>query len=88
MRRKLVVGALVAGLLVAVARWLKLHERLMAACERMFEQMPDEFPPKRAMRGIEEVRVNTARIVDLLESRKDTVDIAGSLSTAAPGHPA
>jgi hypothetical protein len=35
----------------------------------MFERMPDTFPPKRAMRGIEEIQVRTARIIELLEAR-------------------
>ena len=46
----------------------------MARCEAMFEQMPDDFPPKRMMRGIEEMRVNTARIAELLEARNDETD--------------
>jgi hypothetical protein len=70
--RRIVIGAALAGVGVLTARALgaKLQERLMARCERMFEQMPDDFPPKRVMRGIEEVRVNTARTLELLEERK------------------
>ena len=72
MRRIAIVGAFVGlGILVVRARVPKLHERLMARCEGMFERMPDTFPPKRMMRGIEEIRVNTARILELLEARKD-----------------
>ena len=72
MRRILIVGAFVAaGVVVARARLPKLHERLMARCEAMFERMPDTFPPKRMMRGIEEIRVNTARTVELLETGTD-----------------
>jgi hypothetical protein len=40
----------------------------------MFERMPDTFPPKTMMRGIEETRVKTGRILELLETR--TEDIA------------
>ena len=50
----------------------------MARCERMFEQMPDDFPPKRVMRGIEEIRVNTARTFELLEGRKQAAGEAAS----------
>jgi hypothetical protein len=64
------IGAIVGvGVLVVRTRGIKLHERLMAGCERMFERMPDTFPPKQALRGIDEIRSNTARIADVLESR-------------------
>jgi hypothetical protein len=73
MRRILIVGA-VAGvgflILRVIAPKLKLHERLMARCEAMFERMPDECPPKRMMRGIDETQATTARILDLLEAPK------------------
>jgi hypothetical protein len=84
MRRLVIVGALVGvGLVVVRTRGSKLHERLMAGCERMFERMPDDFPPKKAMRGIDDIRANTARIVDLLESRTDS-----GVSTDTRGHAA
>jgi hypothetical protein len=72
--RRIAVGAALTGVGVLVARALapKLHARLLAGCERMFEEMPDEFPPKRMMRGIEEMRANTARILELLEERKQS----------------
>ena len=63
--RRIVTAAALTGVGVLVARAvipkLKLHERGMAGCERMFEQMPEDFPPKRMMRGIEEIRAHTAR---------------------------
>jgi hypothetical protein len=75
MRRILVFGALVGlGILIVRARAPKLHERLMARCEGMFERMPDTLPPKKMMSGIEEIRVTTARILELLEARKDEAD--------------
>jgi hypothetical protein len=61
-----------AGLLVARALAPKLHARLVAGCERMFEQMPDSFPPKRMMRGIEEIRATSARTLALLEAHEQT----------------
>ena len=71
MRRK-AIGGVLAGVGVVGARALapRLHASLMAGCERMFEQMPDSFPPKRMMRGIEEIRANSARTVALLEARE------------------
>jgi hypothetical protein len=37
----------------------------------MFERMPDAFPPKKMMRGIEDIRAKTARILDLLEADQE-----------------
>ena len=72
MRRIAFVGALVGvGVLVVRARGAKLHERLMAHCEGMFERMPDAFPPKKMMRGIEDIRAKTARVLDLLEADQE-----------------
>src|SRR5512133_3147620 len=72
--RRLATAAVLTGVGVLVARAivpkLKLHERLMARCERMFQEMPEDLPPKRIMRGIEEIRADTARTLELLEVRK------------------
>ncbi len=71
MRRVLIGAALTAtGVLVACKLGPKLRERCEAECGRMFERMPDDFPPKRIMRGIEEIREQTARILQLLEERE------------------
>ena|SRR5215218_1460655 len=72
--RRLTIGAAVSGVGVLVVRALapKLHTRLLAACERMFEEMPDTFPPKRMMRGIEQANANSARMLKLLEERTQT----------------
>ena len=94
MRRMARAAALTgAGVLVAraIVPKLKLHERAMAACEGMFQQMPEDFPPKRMMRGIEEIRANTARTLELLEERKpaDEAEPPGEVSaTKAVGHAA
>lgn len=58
-----------AGVLTLRALAPRLHRRMLAACEHMFEEMPDSFPPKRMLRGIEEIRANSARTVELLEKR-------------------
>ncbi len=72
MRRIAVAAALIgAGVLTARALAPRLHARMLAACEGMFEHMPDSFPPKRMLRGIEEIRANTARTVELLEAREE-----------------
>lgn len=61
-----------AGVLVAraVVRKVNPHERLAAACERMLEEMPDDFPPKQMMGSMGEIRANTARTLELLERRE------------------
>ena len=71
MRRR-ALGVALAGVGVLVARAVapKLHARLMAGCERMFEQMPATLPPKRMMRGIDEIRATSARTLALLEARQ------------------
>ncbi len=75
MRRIVSVAAVVGvGFLVVRAVAPKLRGRLMARCEGMFEQMPDEFPPKKMMRGIDEISNKTTRILELLEARKDDTD--------------
>jgi hypothetical protein len=72
MRRLVIVGVLAGvGILVARVRVPKLHERLSARCDAMFQRMPDTFPPKQMMRGIEEILVKTGLILDLLETSTD-----------------
>ena len=92
MRRIAIAAALTSiGVLVARALVPKLHARLLAACEGMFQQMPDTFPPKRMMRGIEEIRANTARTLELLEEREQTGEgqpLAEATSTSAVAHTA
>ena len=84
MRRR-AIGVTLTGIGVLVARALapRLHARLMAGCERMFEQMPDKFPPKRMLRGIEEIRANSARTLALLEAREQASE-AETLRAAPP----
>ncbi|MGH3144033.1 MAG: hypothetical protein ACRDO9_13025 [Gaiellales bacterium] len=67
--RRIVVSAVVIVGAVVAARALapKLHARMLATCKGMFEHMPEDFPPKRMMGGIEEIRANTTRILELLE---------------------
>ena len=70
--RRIAIGAAVIGGVVVAARGLapKLHTRMLAACKAMFEQMPEDFPPKRMMSGIEEIRANTRWTHALLEEFK------------------
>jgi hypothetical protein len=63
-----------AAALVLRALAPKLHAGMLAACEHMFEEMPDSFPPKRMLRGIDEIRVNSARSLELLEEREHALE--------------
>jgi hypothetical protein len=38
-------------------------------CERVFEKMPDEFPPKRMYLNIVAIREQNDRIIQLLEEQ-------------------
>lgn len=70
MRRIAIAGAVVGvGVLIARRAAPKLHGRMLTACMEMFEQMPDDSPPKRMMGGIEEICANTARTLEILEDR-------------------
>jgi hypothetical protein len=85
--KRLAIGAALIGGGVVFVRALapKLHARMLAACKGMFEQMPDDFPPKR-MSGIEEIRANTARTHALLEELKqadEAAPLAEASSTSA-----
>jgi hypothetical protein len=84
MRRRAIALALAgAGLLAVRALASRFHTRLIAGCERMFEQMPDEFPPKRMLRGIEETRANSVRTVALLEAREQAPEAEWVSAAAA-----
>jgi hypothetical protein len=82
--RRIVVGAALAAVGVLVLRALapRLHARMLGTCERMFEEMPESFPPKRMLRGIEEISANSTRTLELLEERAQAREweLAGSHS--------
>ena len=75
MRRLVIGGEVIGGAVVARILAPKLHARMLAACKGMFEHMPEDFPPKRMTGGIEEVRANTTRILQLLEERTRTEEV-------------
>ena len=76
MKRLAIAAALIGGSVVVVrALAPKLHARMLAACRGMFEQMPDDFPPKRMMAGIEELRAHSARTLALLEEIKQADEV-------------
>ncbi len=69
--KKLLVGAAVLVAAVAALRRFgpALEQRAMRKCEQMFDRMPPDFPPKRMLRGIEEIREQNTQI--LLEEQEE-----------------
>lgn len=69
--KKMIIGTLVlVATLVALRRFgPKLGEGAMKKCEEMFDRMPEDFPPKQMMRGIEEIRGQNTRILHHLDER-------------------
>jgi hypothetical protein len=70
--KKTIVGAAVFVAAIAALRRFgpALHERAMRKFQEMFEHMPEELPPKRIMRGIEEIREQNARILHHLDEQR------------------
>jgi hypothetical protein len=77
---KTIFGAAVLGLGVAVLRRFgpALRAWAMRECEDMFDKMPEEFPLKRMMQSVEEIREQNQRILhDLDEERTALAAVAG-----------
>ena len=70
--KKVMIGAAVFVLALAALRRFgpALGKRAMRKCEEMFDRMPEDFPPKRMMRSIEEIREQNARILGHLEEER------------------
>ena len=69
--RRLAFSAAFVGFAVLGARLVmpRPHARMLAACRNMFEEMPEDFPPRRMLAGIQEIRLNSARALMLLEEQ-------------------
>jgi len=70
--KNLLIGAAVVAVAVYTVRRMgsTLGARAMRECETMFASMPDEFPPKRMMRGIDEIREQNTLILRHLEEQE------------------
>jgi len=70
--KKTIVAAGVFVLALAALRRFgpALGKRVMTKCEQMFDRMPEDFPPKRMMRGIEEIREQNSRILRDLDQER------------------
>jgi hypothetical protein len=70
--KKLIIGAVAFVAALAALRRFgpALGERAMRKCGEMFDRMPEEFPPGRMMRSIEEIREQNTRILRQLETEE------------------
>ena len=48
-----------------------MRERCSEMCDRMLANMPESFPPNRMMAGLEALKEQTARILEVLEEREE-----------------
>ena len=57
-KKLIVVAGASLGILALLRRFGPvLRERAMAKCQEILNRMPDDFPPKRMMRGIDEIEI-------------------------------
>lgn len=78
--KKMIIGVAVSVTALAALRVFgpALGKRAMRKCEEMFDRMPEEFPPKRMMHSIDEIREQNMRILHLLEEEHDGVGAAAA----------
>jgi len=78
--KKLIIGTAAFVAAPAVLRRFgpALGGRAMAKCQAMFDHMPEQFPPKRMMRNIEEIREQNTRILRHLEEEQERLALAAA----------
>lgn len=76
--KKVIIGAVVVALVAAAVRRFapSLERAAMRKCEGMFDRMPDDFLPKRMLRGIDEIRDQNTRILQQLDQERPTLAVA------------
>ncbi len=67
--KKMLIGVAIVVAAAAVLRFFgpALGQRAMKRCADMFGQLPEDFPPKRMMRSLEEIRQQNTQILRHLE---------------------
>lgn len=69
--KKVLIGAAVLVALAALRRFgPALEERAMRKCEQMFDRIPADFPPKRMLRSIEQIREQNTHILRRLDEQE------------------
>ena len=72
MKKVLIGAAVFAAALAALRRFgPALEELTMRKCEAMFARMPADFPPKRMLRGIEQIQEQNTQILRRLEEKEE-----------------
>ena len=63
--------AMIGGLALLARRFgPRIRERCLAACERMLDEMPDSFPPRRMMISLDAISAQNERVIELLEDQR------------------
>lgn len=72
MKKVIVVAAVVAGILTLIRRFgPRLGALAMQKCEEMLDRMPEDFPPKRMMHGIDDIREQNVEILRRLHEQRE-----------------
>jgi len=72
-----ILAVLAAAAILAVRKMVQLdgpavRARCSEMCERMLNQMPESFPPNRMMADLDDLKEQTARILDVLERQAES----------------
>jgi len=72
MKRLAILAVLAAVVIVAVRKMIRLdggavRARCSEMCERMLDGMPESFLPNRMMADLDDLKAQTARILNVLE---------------------
>lgn len=71
MKKTIVGAATVVGILAVLHRFgPALQERVKRKCLETFEHMPEDFPPKRIMRSLEQIQEQNTQILRQFEEDK------------------
>jgi hypothetical protein len=76
-KRLAILAVLAAAVILAVRKMVQLdgptvRARCSEMCDRMLDQMPESFPPNRMMADLDELKEQTARILNVLERQAES----------------
>ncbi len=76
MRRLIIFAVVAAGMFLAMRKMAEragpvMRKRCSEMCDRMLANMSESFPPNRMMADLEALNEKTARILEMLEERKE-----------------
>ncbi len=91
MRRVTIWAVVGVGILAALRKVRRggtersqtLAQRMSAKCEQMLGSMPVSFPPNRIIADLETVKIQTARILEILNEERMQPSIRTEVATAA-----